>query len=56
MTITGRGMGVSTLVNTPSQAGFVGVGTGGFYPAQFDDFSIVGGIIHTYSIVYIIVL
>ena len=34
-------------VYTPSQAGFVAMGTGGFYPAQFDDFSIIEGM-HTY--------
>jgi len=38
--VTGDGTGSSTDVSTPAQAGFVGIGTGGFYPAQFDDFNI----------------
>ena len=40
----GGGIESSTTVSTPAQAGFVGIGTGGFYPAQFDDFIILEGI------------
>ena len=40
MIVTGDGTGSSTDVPTPAQAGFVGIGTGGFYPTQFHDFNI----------------
>ena len=35
---------VSGSVSTPAQAGYVGMGTGGFYSAQFDDFYLIGGL------------
>ncbi len=34
---------VSSSVTTPAQGGYVAIGTGGFYPVQFDDFNIIGG-------------
>ncbi len=37
---------VKVTVNLPSgyAGGYIGFGTGGFYPAQFDDFGITEGI------------
>lgn len=32
-----------SMVNIQPQKGFVGFGTGGFYPVVFDDFSVVAG-------------
>lgn len=44
MIVTGAGAGMSTTVSVTPQAGFVAMGTGGYYPAQFDDFSVVQGV------------
>ena len=44
--ITGGGMGVSTNATVKPQTGYVAMGIGGFYYAEFDDFSISKGILH----------
>ena len=45
MTITTDGSGTANKVTVNKvQSGFVAVGTGGFYSAQFDDFAIHTGI------------
>ena len=45
MVISGDGAGASDTVSVKSQPGFVAMGTGGFYYAEFDNFSITKGII-----------
>ena len=44
--ITGGGMGVSIDATVKPQTGYVAMGTGGLYHAEFDDFSISKGILH----------
>ena len=39
----GGGMEMSTNVTVTSQTGYVAMGTGGFYYAQFDNFAITSG-------------
>ena len=42
--IEGGGMGVAFNATVSSQSGYVALGTGGFYSAQFDNFFIHKGI------------
>ena len=48
VTIQGGGAGTSNKATIKTQAGYVAMGTGGFYSAQFDNISISTGI-HIYT-------
>ena len=43
MVIQGGGSGTSNKATVKTQPGYVAMGTGGFYSAQFDNFSIHSG-------------
>ena len=42
--IEGGGTGIATNATVKSQSGYVAMGTGGFYSAQFDNFAIHGAV------------